>query len=98
MKTTIHDTAKRPWGYETLTTIIADDADIYNECIVTKEYPEDTMTIVALAEERVLAKIARKAAEVDEPTINDLEEQKQTLMDEIVALGAQKAALGAEIK
>ena len=62
MEITMYGTAKRPWGYETLVNIIADDGAVYNECVVTDKYPADN-AVESLAEERVLASIARKLEE-----------------------------------
>ena len=62
MEITMYGTAKRPWGYETLVNIVTADGAVYNECIVTDEYPMDN-EVESLAEERVLASIARKLEE-----------------------------------
>jgi hypothetical protein len=40
MKVEIYDTVKRPWGYETLVSVIG-DGKVWNKCIATDEFPSD---------------------------------------------------------
>jgi len=46
MEVTIHDTAKRPWGDETLVTV-TDGFDIYNFCILGTDDIESRAIVMA---------------------------------------------------
>lgn len=82
MKITIHDTARRPWGYETLITATdTTDGEIYNQCIVTGTIPKTEAEIITLAEAQVNGIIARKAAK-EEPEMTYTKTEIEQLLKE----------------
>jgi hypothetical protein len=80
MNVTVHDTAKRPWGLETLVTVEGDDGRVHNFAVAVK--PEDTA-----------AQIADKAVAMIVEPVDMPESPEAVLMSEIETLTAQKEAL-----
>jgi len=89
MKTTVHHTSKREWGFETLLTVTDDNGDFWGECIVTKEYPKSYDAVIAEAEANVTKRLAIKAAEV-EPEITYTKSEIEAILKEKELLGADE--------
>lgn len=79
MKTTVHDMSKRPWGYETLVTVIDDAGRIWNLPVVTDKPPKTKEEIITKAEASITQWIA-----------NDLEAKAQ---EEAHAVDDAKSAI-----
>lgn len=94
---TLHDSAKRPWGIETLVTV-EEDGEVYNFSICTKAKPiKENLEIEAVALMNKQKQIILEK-DIQANDIHTLEIQKQTLITEIEDLKAQKTALIAEVK
>lgn len=100
-KITIHDSARRPWGIETLVTV-DDDGDIFNFAVCNKE-TVDTATLEREASERtdkqkqIIAAKELRAGTVEtlQDDITTLEAEKQKLQDDIATLEEEKSDLEA---
>ena len=90
MKTTVHHTSKREWGFETLLTVTDDNGDSWGECIVTKGYPKSYDVVIADAEANVTKRLATKAAKT-EPEITYTKSEIEAILKEKELLAADES-------
>jgi len=95
---TIHDSANRPWGIETLVTIVDNDGEIFNFSLCNK-----TVADANILETQALEMVGKQKQVLAEDMLQSedivtLEAQKQSLIEDIQILEAQKESLTTAVK
>jgi len=82
----IHDTARRPWGFETLVTVNCDNDETYNLYVPTKKFPAPTDVTFQASE--TIERILSSKQEPIEEELSNLYLQREELLHQLSLIEA----------